>query len=119
MKSIGRLSITTVVGWSKVSKQLPNLIPALGWSVYETKLTEFRTIHKEDDGGIAPRAVKITMKQVFFLSTLQMLSCCQHISNFKFFSRKILTTINAHCLQAMLQLSLLYKKPLIANSVPV
>ena len=67
----------------------------------ETKLTELRTIHKEDDGGIASGAVKITMKQVFFLSTLQMLSCCQHISNFKFFSRKILTTINAHCLQAM------------------
>ena len=67
----------------------------------ETKLTELRTIHKEDDGGIAPGAVKITMKQVFFLSTLQMLSCCQHISNFNF-SRKILTTINAHYLQAML-----------------
>ena len=30
MKSIGRLSITTEVGRSKVSKQLPNLIPALG-----------------------------------------------------------------------------------------
>ena len=45
------------------------------------ELTALQTIHKED-GGIAPREIKITMKQVFYLSTLQMLSCCEHISNF-------------------------------------
>ena len=84
----------------------------------ETKLTELLKLHKEDDGGITPGAVKITMKQVFFLSTLQMLSCCQHISNFKIFSRKILT-YDKWSLLASNAISLLYKKLLIANSVPV
>ena len=45
----------------------------------ETKLTALQTIHKEDD-GITPGALKITKKQVFFQSTLQMLSCCENIS---------------------------------------
>ena len=58
------------------------------------------------------------MKQVFFLSILQMLSCCEHISNYSIlikgdFDNDVSIAIMKQCY------IIAYKKPLIANSVPV
>ena len=60
------------------------------------------------------------MKQIFFLSTLQVLSCCEHISNYQIliiikgdFDNDVLIAIIKQCY------IIAYKKPLIANSVTV